>query len=237
MLRPSGAGMVSGPGGQSPANMFPIGPVSNRRSRPHSSPVRAAHIAVHIQVSGWRAWQADGACMIDVPAGPTAGRGLDSALQSGKETPALDIACIVQSTWYKDLQGAGEGPIWSPTHTGARRFSAPYSKSLQGRGQSTSHRPRLPSLIPPLPPSGASLSWRDVSEVVPQPWNVDWKNIMAHNQVYNLTMFRWASCCPAPGSRGPARHPDTAPIRLLPPSGDFQNNVVGPPNDRHISIR
>lgn len=67
----------------------------------------AAHIAVHIQVSGWRAWRADGACMIDVPAVPTLAEVLDSALQSGKEAPCLGHC--MQCTKYMVQRSAGRG--------------------------------------------------------------------------------------------------------------------------------
>lgn len=55
-----------------------------------------------VKVEG--AWRADGACMIDVPA---FGRGLDSALQTGKDP--LPWILNVQSTRYKDLHSAGVG--------------------------------------------------------------------------------------------------------------------------------
>lgn len=112
---------------------------------------------------------AGGTCMIDVP---TLAEVSTQPCKRKRQTPCLGYCMYkVHGTSCKDLQSAGEGPISFLTHTGARRFSAPYSKSIQGRGQSTSHRTRLPSLIPP-PPSVPDYPGRDVSEVVPQPCNV-----------------------------------------------------------------
>lgn len=176
MLRPSGARMVSDPA-ENHQRTCSHRPSSNRRSRaPQSTVLPILQSIFKCQSGGlgrrmgpaWSMWPT----LAEVSTQPC----------KTEKTPCLGYCMYkVQCTGYKDLQSAGEGPLRSPTHTGARRFSAPYSKSHRGRGQSTSHRPRLPSLIPPF---SASLSWRDVSEVVPHPWNADWKNILAHkNQV------------------------------------------------------
>lgn len=146
----------------------PIGPVQIGDRVPHSH--CTAHIAFHIQVSEWRAWQADGACMIDVPTLAEV-----STQPCKAEKDPLPWMLHVQSACTKymvqrKICRSRERPIWSPTHTGARRFFAPYSKLHQGRGQSTSHSS---SAAKPHPPFSASLSWRDVSEVVPQPCSGD----------------------------------------------------------------
>lgn len=128
----------------------PIGPVSNRRSRAPQSAVLPI-LQFHIQVSEWRAWQADGACLIDVPTLAE----VSTQPCKMEKTPCLGYCMYkvhVHVHGTKICRARARGPIRSLTHTGARRFSAPYSKSHRGRGQSTLHRPRLPSLMPPSVP-------------------------------------------------------------------------------------
>lgn len=161
------ARMVSDPVDNHPANMFPSAQFQSAIASPQSPALPILQSIFKCQSGGL----GGGRNLHDRCA--NFGRGLDSALQTEKTPLALDIECtkyMVQAT--KICTARARGPISSLTHTGARRFSAPYSKSIQGRGQSTSHRTRLPSLIPPF---SASLPWRDVSEVVPQPCNAHWE--------------------------------------------------------------
>lgn len=114
----------------------------------------AAHIAAHIQVSEWR-----GLGSRTEPAKSTCHLWPRSSTQpcKGEEDPFPGY-CMYRLLgvvlWYMAQRSAWRGrggPILSANpHRRARRFSAPYSKSLQGRGQSTSHCPRLPSLTPPI---------------------------------------------------------------------------------------
>lgn len=205
MLRPSGARMVSEPWRQSPSEHVPSAQFQSAIASPQSLVLAILQPIFKCQSGGLGG--GGGACMIDVP---TLAEVSTQPCKTEK-TPGLGYCMCTKCTMYKVQRSAeqrGRGThVVLQTHTRARRFSAPYSKSLQGRGQSTSHRARLPSLIPPsVPfyPGGMFPRWYHNRHLTPIG-----RNTLAYNPVYNLTIFRWASCpTPGSGARRQSRHTD-----------------------------
>lgn len=180
----------------------PIGPVQIGDRVPHSH--STAHIAVHIQVSKWRAWQADGTCMIDVPTLAEV-----STQPCKAEKDPLPCMLHVQSTWYQE-RSAGRGMGTHMAHNPHRRAevfgallkiaSGPWPVNVAFvLGCQASSPPSVP-----VYPGGMFPRWyhNHVAAIEKMFW--------AHNNlVYNLTIFRWTRC-PTTGS-GAGKHPDTAP--------------------------
>lgn len=164
MLRPSGARMVSDPV-DNHHRTCSHRPSSNRRSRapqsqycPYCSPYSS------VIVEGL----AGGQSLHDRCA--NFGRGLDSALQSGKRPLALDVGCTKYMVQRKICRSRERDP-YGPSPTQARGgFWRLTQNCIRAVASQRRIRPRLPSLIPPF---SASLSWRDVSEVVPRPCSGD----------------------------------------------------------------
>lgn len=192
------------PCGQSPSNMFPSAQFKSAIACPTVTVLPNAHIAVHIQVSKWRAWQADGTCMIDVPTLAEV-----STQPCKAEKDPLPWMLHVQSTWYKE-RSAGRGMGTHMAHNPHRRAevfgallkiaSGPWPVNVAFvLGCQASSPPSVP-----VYPGGMFPRWyhNHVAAIEKMFW--------AHNNlVYNLTIFRWTRC-PTAGS-GAGKHPDTAP--------------------------